>query len=347
LSRQNRDSESLLQKVDTYLQNRAITYPTSKPISDKGESNKPSSFRIYLGAFDKTITADQARVISECDLIILDPLQSNVVDAVTSIQKNKRKPHFVVGRLDLEALLDLSQQKLDRETFTITALEQILSLVATNFQNADMEQSGFTGILLAGWEQVFSVSILNKLSKHLANLGLDVYLETGPPNFLNCGGDAVRAESIVGLVIRNGLILPNGERRDCFNMEALRPTIKAFISEECLRSFTTMMWELLNDDAVVEDAVINRTFSWCRFHSTLPWIAPRCALLNAQPDIGSGHIEPLSAFDWLKDAQVMQIRDLWRNSPTVRNPSLLFVFSFSPFLFLLFRLQCPNECEVV
>jgi hypothetical protein len=258
---------------------------------------------------------------------------------VTSIQKDKHKPHFVVGRLDMEALLDLSQQKINGETFTITALERILSLVATNFQNTDMEKSGFTGILLTGWERIFSVSILNKLSKHLVNLGLDVYLETGPPNFLNCGGDAVQAESIAGLVIRNGLILPNGKRRDCFNMEALRPTTKAFISEECLRSFTTMMWEPLNDDAVVEDAVIKRTFSWCRFHSALPWIAPRCVILNAQPDIGSGHhghIEPLSAFDWLKDAQVMQIQDLWRNGHTVRNPSLPAPFSFSLFRFFSF-----------
>jgi hypothetical protein len=331
LPRQDRDSEFLVQKVDSYLQNRAIAYPISKSISNKGGSIKPSSFRIYLGTFDKTITADQTRVISHCDLIILDPLQSNVIDAVASIPKNKHKPHFVVGRLDLEALLDLSQQKVDGEAFTITALERILSLVATNFRNADVEKSGFTGILLTRWERVFSVSILNRLSKHLVNLGLDVYLETGPPKFLNCGGDAVRAESIAGLVIRNGLILPNGERRDCFDMEALRPTTKAFISEECLRSFTTMMWEPLNDDAVVEDAVIKRTFSWCRFHSALPWIAPRCAILNAQPDIGSGHygyIEPLSAFDWLKDAQVMQIHDLWRNGRTVRNPPPPFFLSF-------------------
>ena len=242
-----------------------------------------------------------------------------------------------MGRLDLEALLDLSQQKIDRETFTITALERILSLVTINFQNADVEKSGFTGILLTGWERVFSVSILNKLSKHLVNLGLDVYLETGPPNFLNYGGDAVRAESVVGLVIRNGLILPNGERRDCFNMDALRPTIKAFISEECLRSFTTMMWELLKDDAVVEDAVIKRTFSWCRFHSAIPWIAPRRALLSAQSGIGFGHDEPLSAFDWLKDAHVMQIHDLWRNSHTVRNPSL--PPPFFPSLFRFFSIS--------
>jgi hypothetical protein len=332
----------VVQKVDTYLQNRSITHPIPRPISDRGESNKPSSFRIYLGAFDKTITADQTRVILDYDLIILDPLQSNVINAVTSIPKNKRKPHYVVGRLDLEALLDLSQQKLDRESFTITALERILSLVAKNFQNAGVGGSGFTGILLTGWEPVFSVSTLNKLSRHLLKLGLDVYLETGPPNFLNCGGDAVRAESIAGLVIRNGLILPNGKRRDCFNMEALRPTIKAFISEECLRSFTTMMWELLNDDAVVEDAVVKRTFSWCRFHSTLPWIAPRCALLNAQPDIGSGRIEPLSAFDWLKDAQVMQIHDLWRNNHTVRNPDIFLRF-FLYFPLLSFRLQCHDD----
>jgi hypothetical protein len=320
LSCQNHDSKSLLRKVDTYLKNLAITFPISKSISERGESHKPTSFRIYLGAFDKTITADQARILSDWDLVILNPLQSNVVDAVASIPRNRQKPHFVVGRLDLETLLDLPQHKLDRETFTITAFERILSLVSTHFLNSDIEKAGFTGILLAGWEGLFSVAVLSKLSKHLANQGLDVYLETGPPSFLKgVEVDAAGAESIVGLVIRNGLILPNGERRDCFSMEALRPTIKAFISQECLRSFTTMMWEQLDDDAVVGDAIIKRTFTWCRFHSALHWIAPRSALLDAQPDIG--HVEPLSAFDWLKDANAMQVHDLWRNSQMVRNPS--------------------------
>lgn len=238
-------------------------------------------------------------------------------------------PHFVVGRLDLEALLDLPQHKLDREAFTIAAFERIRSLVPTHFQNADVEKTGFTGILLAGWEGFFSVSVLNKLCKHLYTLGLDVYLETGPPSFLN-GGDAAQVESIAGLVIRNGLILPNGKRRDCFDMQALRPAIKAFMSQECLRSFTTMMWESLDDDAVVEDAVVKRTFSWCRFHSTLSWIAPHSALLNARPDIG--HTEPLSAFNWLKDANVMQIHDLWRNSQAVRNPSYFLPPFLSSFL---------------
>jgi hypothetical protein len=311
--------------VDTYLQSLAIASPISKSVSGRGESHKPTSFRIYLGAFDKTITTDQARILSDWDLIILNPLQSNVVDAVASIPRNRLKPHFVVGRLDLEALIDLPQHKLAPETFTIIAFKRILSLVPTHFQNANVEKAGFTGILLAGWEGLFSVAVLNKLSKHLANLGLDVYLETGPPSFLNgVQVDAARAESVVGLVIRNGLILPNGERRDCFSMEALRPTIKTFISQECLRSFTTMMWEMLDDGAVVGDAVMKRTFTWCRFHSVVPWIAPRSALLDTHPDIG--HVEPLSAFDWLKDANVMQVHDIWRNNQVVRNQSLFFRF---------------------
>ncbi len=234
----------------------------------------------------------------------------------------------MVGRLDLETLLGLWQYRLshDRDAFTITAFEQILSLVSTHFQNRDVEKSGFTGVLLAGWENFFSLSVLNQLNKEIVKLGLDVYLEIGPPGFLK-EVDMVALESIFGLVIRNGLILPTGERRDCFDMEALRPTIKAFASQECRRSFTTMMWELLDDDVEVENAVIKRTFSWCRFHSTVPWIAPHHSLFNAAPDVG--HIEPLSAFDWLKEADVMQIHDLWRNSQTVRNPSFIFILECS------------------
>lgn len=320
-AQQNQASKSLLKKVDRYLQGHPVDFSVSRTSLENSEIRKPTSFRIYLGPFDKTITADQARLLSDWDLIILDPLQANVTDAVTSIPRNSRVPHFVVGRLNLEALLDVPQHKLDYEALNIKALEQILNLVSTHFLNGDAEKTGYTGILLASWEGFFSVSVLNQLSKHLTNLGLDVYLEIGPPGFLN-SVDAAGIESIAGLVIRNGLIFPNGERRDCFCIEALRPTIKAFVSRECLGSFTTMMWESIEDDVVVESAIVKRTLSWCRFHNAIPWIAPGKAVLNAYPD---KLIEPLGAFDWLKDADVMQIHDLWRNSQTVRKTK----FSFS------------------
>lgn len=272
------------------------------------------------------MTPDQARILSHWDLIILDPFQPNIVDAIASIPRSRQKPHFVVGRLDLETLLDLGQYRLshDHYTFTIRAFEQILGLVPTHFQNRDVEKSGFTGVLLAGWKSFFSLSVLNCLNKEIVKLGLDVYLEVCPPDFLK-EADMGALEQVNGLVIRNGLILPTGERRDCFDMEALRPTIKAFTSQQCKRSFTTMMWELLDDDVEVENAVIKRTFSWCRFHSTVPWIAAHHSLLSAEPD--AGHGEPLSAFDWLKGANVMQIHDLWRNNQTVRNQSKLHVHS--------------------
>lgn len=224
-------------------------------------------------------------------------------------------PLYVVGRIDLEALLDLTLYNHDREKFTLASFERIFRLMSMHIQNPDAEKTTFTGILLAGWENIYSTPVLNKLSNYLHNVGFDVYLEIGPPNFLS-SIDAVATESVAGLVIRNGLILPSGERRDCFAMESLRPAIKAFISQECLRSFTTMMWEQVADNVVVADAVVKRSFSWCRFHSAIPWIAPTCALLDAQPELTID--EPLGAFEWLKNANVMEINDLWKNTRTVR-----------------------------
>lgn len=271
------------------------------------------------------MTKDQAQLLCNWDLIILDPLQPNVVNAVASIPKDRKRPLYVVGRIDLEKLLDLSLYSRDLEKFTLASFERIFRLMSMHIQHPDAEKNTFTGILFAGWETLFSIPVLNKLSKHLHSVGLDVYLEIGPPNFLH-SIDAIAAESIAGLVIRNGLILPNGERRDCFAMESLRTTIKAFISQECLRGFTTMMWEQLDDDVVVPDAVVKRTFSWCRFHSTIPWIAPTCALLNAQPELTID--EPLSAFDWLKNSNVMEIHDLWKHNRTVRLLFFSHVFYF-------------------
>jgi hypothetical protein len=226
----------------------------------------------------------------------------------------------VVGRINFETLFDLSQYKLDRDVSIIAAFERVLGIISTHFRNRDV---GFTGILLAGWESFFSLPVLNELNKHLFQLGLDVYLQTGPPHFLQ-GADTVPLASIAGLVIQNGLILPHGERRDCFDMDALRPTIKAFVSQECLGSFTTLMWEPLDDGVVVEHAVVKRAFAWCRFHGAIPWIAPSRALFNSQP--GVQQIEPLSAFDWLKDANTMQVHELWRNSASVRTPSFFLRF---------------------
>lgn len=284
-------------------------------MSERRKVHNPTSFRIYLGALDDVASDSQSRILSDWDLVILDPLQPGVNNAITSTPRSKQIAPFILGRLDIEALLGTAQHDYDIEDFTIYALDCILGLVSTYFPVPNERNHGFTGIVLAGWDNFFSVAALHELSKELSKRALDVYLETKSPHFLN-EVNAVAHNSIAGLVIRNGLLWPNGERRDCFDMDEMRLTIKAFMSQEIVRQFTTMMWEELDNNAVVSISVLKRTYSWSRFHNTLAWIAPSYALLDAEAMVTQ--LEPLSAFDWLKESSVIELHDLWKNNQTVR-----------------------------
>lgn len=250
----------------------------------------------------------RSRILSDCDLVVLDPLQAGVRGSISSTPYNKSTAQFVLGRLDLANIFGEHQYSL------IPALDHILGLVSVYFPLQTEERHGFTGIVFACWEGFFSVTTLHELSKELVKRGLDVYLEANPPNFLD-EVSAVAHESISGLVIRNGLLWPNGERKDCFDLEALRPAARAFMSQEFLRPFLTIMWEEIDDDAVVPNAVMKRTHSWSKYHTTLLRVVPSGALFDAEGAVPQ--LEPLGAFDWLKGRSVIELQTLWRDNQTV------------------------------
>lgn len=183
---------------------------------------------------------------------------------------------------------------------------------------AKLASSGFTGILLTEWEDQFPASIFNATLALLDELGLEIYLETSGPDFLK-DGDVLQTDCIAGLVIRNASIMPNGEKRDYFQMEKLRPTIKAFVSEACLRDFTVMSWETIDDDAVLRNAVVKRGLQWCSFYSTIAWIGTKSALRDASKNVPRK--DPLGAFGWLKNADLMKCHDIWRFNPDLSQAS--------------------------
>lgn len=310
-------------KVRTYFE-ALDTTPVAPRVSEKSNTQKPTSFRVYLGAFDNVASDSQLRILADCDLVILDPLQHGANHAITSTPRSRLIARFILGRLDLETLLGAAQHDSGIKDFTIFAFDHILDLVSAYFPTPSGRNRGFTGIVLANWEIFFSVATLHELSKELSKRALDVYLETESPHFLH-ELDAVAQESITGLVIRNGLLWPNGERKDCFDLDKMRPTTKSFMAQEFLRPFTTMVWEELDNNAVIPIAVLKRTYAWSRFHSTLSWIAPSYALFDAEAVVPQ--VEPLSAFDWLKESSVVQLHNLWKNNQTVR-ARIHHVFSF-------------------
>jgi len=280
---------------------------------EKVERLKPTSLGIYLGPFESPPTEHVVKLFSNTDMVILDPLQLNVSATLDDVCGVSGGPSHITGRLDLAILLKNPAHTRSLEAYFISSVDRIMSTVFSHFRALNGCSNGFNGILLAGW-QIFPVPILNQLGAVLNSHGLDVYLEAAAPDFLQ-DSKVLGAESIAGLVIRNALLHPNGDRKDCFDMENLRVTVKAFISQACLRNFTVLVWETLHDDVMPSNAVLRRTFTWCSFNSALPWIGSSNALFDASVDVVK--FEPLSAFDWLKEHRVMELHGLWRNNTPV------------------------------
>lgn len=222
-----------------------------------------------------------------------------------------------LARLDIEFVAtDTSKKPI------VSAIEWLTNLmgackVISNHQNI------VTGILISNWESHFTAPLLKEFILLISSLGLSVYLEASAPKFLSDPKLAELSE-VRGIVLRNGTISENGEERDAFQMAEMRPTIKAFVSQACLRSFVVLLWETLENDVTPLNAVVKRSYQWSRFYSALPWIGSRSALLSA--DLSLDQMEPLGAFDWLKELRVMKLHDKWRSNQTVssvsRNKSL-------------------------
>ncbi|KKK15353.1 hypothetical protein P175DRAFT_0446020 [Aspergillus ochraceoroseus IBT 24754] len=258
---------------------------------------KPSSVGVYLGHFDAPLSDDQQRFLSQSDLLIVDPFQGGTNDAVSTIERKQ-----VLGRLDLTTIYP-------QQSSTIAAIDNLDSVLSQVFDG-----SGYTGILFANWEGKFSPECWGRLLEALHGLGLSIYLETSPPDFLD-SHRALQSDAISGLVIRNACIIPTGQKRDYFQMKNMKTTIKAFVSEACTRDFVVVAWETIDDGVSLSNAVVQRSLQWCNFYSAIPWIGHQAALKNAS--LNRQISEPLSSFSWLKEAEIMKAHDHWRSNSQV------------------------------
>lgn len=261
--------------------------------------DKPSSFGVYLGEFSAPITEHQHRLLHQWDLLVVNPFQPGVINAISNLGTKQ-----VLGRLDLDVIIP-------QENSTLTAIQKIEDALLNLFSG-----TYFHGILLANWDYKFSPAVGTKLVAAICNLGLVVYLETGPSNFTG-KNKALRTSStsISGLVIRNASILPCGEKRDYFQMMGMQPTIKGFVSEACKRDFNVMVWETIDDHAHLPNAVLRRSLQWCKFYNAICWIGYHSALYDAT--LNAKTPEPLSSFGWLKEPDIMKVHAYWRSNQSV------------------------------
>lgn len=277
------------------------------------ENTKPGSFGVYIGEFSDPPTTAQKKILTAWDILVVDPFQSGVIETVCS-GLYPTSPHCL-ARVDIGSVVDRAAQKP-----LLAATEWVTALIESSMSRSEKGRN-FNGILISNWREKFSSPLLKEFVIFLSLLGLSVYLEVAAPTFLS-DTSLAEMEEVTGLVIRNATISANGEERDAFQMAEMRPTIKAFVSQACLRNFVVLVWETVGDEIQPINAVVKRCYNWSKFYSALPWIGTTSALVSAELSLDQR--EPFGAFDWLKELKVMEIHSRWRSNVVVRfNPRLL------------------------
>jgi glycosyltransferase involved in cell wall biosynthesis len=256
-----------------------------------------SSFDIYLGSIDSPPTAAQLALLTRSDLTILDLLRPDVDAALQEIHEQ-----CFLGRIDLATLVPQHESADD-------VLEELGLVIATTSRKPQ-----WSGIVLAGWGDRLDALYMQKLLLVLGKSGLLVYLEAAAPDFL-LDDTILSNETVDGLVFRNATILPDGQHRDYFDMEHLRPALRAAVRECCYRNFEVLSWEEVESDTSISSAVLRRGMKWCAFYNIIPWVGTSAALMDVAANLPSH--EPLSAFDWLKDDDVMGIQTCWRQNSSI------------------------------
>jgi hypothetical protein len=249
------------------------------------------------------------QILSRWDAIVLDHCEPGVLDAVND-ESLPLGPN-IIARLDLLQILNFEAK--DNEVDMLRAVYLVSKTIRQTLRQPNCRRY-FTGVLVAGWRERISTPLLNGIAKLCAAHGLDVFLEIGPPDFLD-QVEKLNFKLFAGVVVRNGTIMPNGERRDFFDMDKMKTTTKAFVSQSCLRPFTVFMWDTVDDDAELSHAVARRAHMWCGYHGAIPYLA-RQGAITKMSEVRSCE-EPLAAFQWLKDRKVMNVHDKFRTTRVV------------------------------
>ncbi|KAF2273409.1 uncharacterized protein EI97DRAFT_383718 [Westerdykella ornata] len=267
---------------------------------------KPGSFGVYLGLLNNPVLDEEARILSQWDAVVLDYCEPGVLEAVSD-DSIPLGPH-IIARLDLVQVLSFAAKDNDVDMLRVV---YIISKLIRQTLRKPHQRRYFTGVLVAGWRERLSTAMLNGLAKLFSAHGLHVFLEIAPPEFLD-GIGTFSLKQFAGVVVRNGTVLPNGERRDFFGMDKMKNTTKAFVSESCMRPFIVMMWDTVEDDAELSHAVARRAHIWCGYHGAVPFLTRRGALTDISQVRSCD--EPLAAFQWLKNRKVMAIHERFRTT---------------------------------
>jgi hypothetical protein len=280
---------------------------------------QPKTVGIFLGCFSNPPSPQAVHLLTQWEMIILNPFQEGILDFLAIRCTSKH----VLGRLDIPSIVKADCSSSVDEIFR--SLQSVSQALIKSFKNARQTQSTFTGVVLANWQAHFPPAVLNDFVEYISSLGLTVYLELSPPEFLQeeqaC---SINMQLIDGIICRNGTILSSGDRRDYFGMASLRRAQRALAAQPSPRGSTVIMWETIDEDVQLSHAVVKRHFNWCRFNSAISWIGPEAALTRADLATTKTLVgEPLGALMWLKDEQNVKSQDIWRHNDQVDLPAAI------------------------
>lgn len=246
-------------------------------------------------------------------MLVLDPLQHGVLDALT---RDGDAAH-TLGRLDIRKMVATGSGSHRDEV--IRAIDVLTAAIGSYLKRPHDARTPFTGVLLADCDEHLQPVVLNEVVNFVKNLGLDVWMEFGPPDYLSehqCR--EINWLNVCGVVYRNGTILPNGDRRNYFQMEKMRTVMRVIAAQKPIGDSTLAMWDTVDDGVEISHEVLHRSYKWCNYNSAMSWIAPRAALMNAKVASDKTVIhEPIGAMMWLKDEQTMASHNIWRENEFV------------------------------
>ncbi|KAK2612538.1 hypothetical protein QQS21_001476 [Conoideocrella luteorostrata] len=320
--------------------------PASLQSSQETTKEELNSFGVFLGSFTNPPTDAQRRLLSQWDVLVVDPFRDGVADALATCQSTSR---HVLGRIDVQALSGVATGKnTDDVIKNLTVLTQTLN---SHLRCREQESSAYSGVLLAGFREHFRPAVMNELARCIKHIGLDLWLELSYPTYLTENeARAIDMKYVRGIVYRNGTIRQDGDRQNYFQMEAMRTVMRDVARQRVAHGPALIMWETIDDEEEMQFAVVMRTYNWCAYNSALCWIGHLDALIDAEAaSTRSTRTKPLGALMWMKNENNMRAHDVWRtnneistttsSTSTVHDAAYDSIATFIPGLSAHLRLQ--------
>ena len=268
---------------------------------------------MYLGSFDHPPTEDQSRLLSQWDVIVLDPQQNGVLDALDG----GSSASHILGRLDVRKLVATDSGSHRDEV--IRAIHVLTETMVKSMKRPHDTKSPFTGVLLADCHAHLQPVVLNEVVKFINSLGLDVWMEFGAATFLDQRQTReIDWTPVRGVVYRNGAIRTDGDRCNYFQGEKMRTMMRVVAAQKPIGDSTIALWDTVDDGVELAHDVLHRSFKWCNYNSAMSWIAPQAALTDATIAAAKTVThEPIGALMWMKNEQTLATHDSWRQNEDI------------------------------